>query len=213
MEVKAHPSDDRLMAYADGSLSDGLALLVASHLTYCPRCRTAVERMELLGGAMIADQAPAGIAAPDRGRVLARLAEEEAPEPTPPVAHDRILPAPLRQVLGTGVDAIRWRFLLPGLSEHRIEGFEGEDVSLLRARPGTRILAHTHEGEESTLVLCGQLKDGDAVYRRGDVAAADAADDHRPEIVGDEVCICLIVLSGRMRFTGSFGRALNFFTH
>lgn len=216
MQTTAHPTEEHLIAYADGSLPSGLSVLVASHLTYCPACRARVARFETVGGALLAEEAVAGVAAPDRGAVFARI--DALPEPrqaaAPAVAAGGgIFPAPLRAILGGDAESIRWRFLLPGLSEHRIAGFEGEDVSLLRARPGTKILAHTHEGEESTLVLAGMLRDGGRIYRAGDVAEADASHDHRPEIVGDETCICLVVLSGRMRFTGSVGRALNLLTH
>jgi putative transcriptional regulator len=208
MREMAHPSAPRLLAYANGTLPDGLALLVASHLTYCPRCRDRVERLETLGGAFLASTEPA-VAPPDRAAVLARIDAEEAPAAETP--RDPVFPEPLRRILAGGADAIRWRFLLPGLSDHRLEGFEGEDVYLLRARPGARILSHTHEGEETTLVLSGALQDGDRVFRPGDVSEADASHDHRPTIIGDEVCICLVVMTGRMRFTGSVGRALNLF--
>jgi putative transcriptional regulator len=119
------------------------------------------------------------------------------------------LPAPLRERLGCGADSVRWSFRLPGLSEHRMDGFEGEAVSVLRARPGVRIPAHTHSGAETTLILTGQMRDGGQVYSRGDVSSADEDDDHCPEIVGTEICFCLVVLSGKLRFTGLFGRALN----
>ncbi len=75
-----------------------------------------------------------------------------------------------------------------------------------------RILQHTHVGDEATLVLTGSMRDGDRLLSRGDVAFADQNDDHHPEIVGDETCVCLVVLSGPMRFTGPVGRALNIFT-
>lgn len=209
----AHATSALLAAYADGALSEGMSLLVASHLTFCPACREQVARFEALGGAMLASE-DGRAEPPSLDAVLARL---EAPE-TPAAAgfdvgdgRGTCLPSSLRAAVGAHEDDIRWRFLLPGLSEHRLEGFADEDVRLLRARPGVRILSHTHSGQEATLLLSGAMRDGERVYTRGDVALADQTDDHHPEIVGDEVCLCLIVLSGRMRFTGRFGRALNIF--
>ena len=79
----------------------------------------------------------------------------------------------------------------------------------MRARPGVRVPAHTHGGREATLVLAGEMRDGAQVLGRGDVALADERHDHAPEIVGATTCICLLVLTGRMRFTGRFGWALN----
>jgi putative transcriptional regulator len=81
---------------------------------------------------------------------------------------------------------------------------------LLRARPGAPMFSHTHDGVEATLVLCGALEDRGRIYRRGDVAIATAADDHRPRILDEGVCICFIVTTGKMRFTGPFSRALNY---
>ena len=34
-------------------------------------------------------------------------------------------------------------------------------------------------------------------------------DDHRPKILGDETCYCLIVQQGSLHFTGRFSRVLN----
>ena len=208
-----HPSPDILAGYADGSLSEGMTLLVASHLTFCPACRDSVERFEALGGAMISAE-PLKASKPSLDAVLQRLDHsEDAPLPSSlPADAASIMPKPLRNVVGGHEDDIRWRFLLPGLSEHKIDGFGEEEVSLLRAKPGVRILPHTHSGQEATLVLSGALQDGDVTLTRGDVAVATEEHNHRPEITGDDVCICMIVLSGRMQFTGPIGRALNLFS-
>jgi putative transcriptional regulator len=210
--ISAHANPELLAAYADGSLSDGMSLLVASHLTFCPACRDRVRRLETLGGALLSEGDSVAPAPDCLARALERLDRPDAvPSPVLPAAEPGSpLPAPLRARIGIPGDEIRWAFRLPGLSEYRLDGFDGEEVSLLRARPGVRILSHTHTGEEATLVLTGALRDGDRVYQRGDVALADESHDHHPEIVGDEVCICLVVLSGPMRFTGTVGRALNF---
>jgi putative transcriptional regulator len=201
---------DLLAAYAAGSLSEGLRLLVASHIALNSASRTKVAQLEAIGGALLRD---AAMVEPGEGCLEAALSRIDGPEgrvsSTCDVPPDDVLPAPLRRALGLGSADIRWRFLLPGLSEHRLEGYAGEEVSLLRAKPGVRILQHTHAGDEATLVLSGRLKDGGAVFARGDVSLADHTDDHHPEVVGSEVCVCLVVLSGAMRFTGPVGRALN----
>ena len=43
------------MDYAAGSLSEPVALLIATHLALCPRCRHEVEEFEALGGALLED--------------------------------------------------------------------------------------------------------------------------------------------------------------
>lgn len=208
----AHVPASFLAAYADGSLSEGMDLVVASHLTFCPDCRAAVARLEAVGGALLAGTEPAAVSPETCAAALARLdlPEEEAAPPVPDP--EGWLPYPLRQVLRTPVPEIRWSFRMPGLSEYPIPGLEDEAISLMRARPGVRVPSHTHEGMEATLVLAGAMRDGDAFYRRGDLALADGTLTHHPEIVGETVCLCLVVRQGRMHFTGRLGRALNIFT-
>jgi len=209
-----HLTDEMLESYADGSISEGMSLLAAAHLTFCPACRAEVAALERMSGAVLAECGRSD-AGPDLAAVLDAIDADPTPEPDfvgiGPDAGSP-LPNPVRERVGMPIEDLRWRFLLPGLAECRIEGFENEEVSLLRARPGVRIPGHTHSGDEATLILSGQMRDGERVFGGGDLAFADHHDDHHPEIVGNETCVCLVVLSGRMRFTGPLGRALNLFT-
>jgi putative transcriptional regulator len=198
----AHATPDLLAGYADGSLGGGMCLAVAGHLTFCPVCRDRVARLEAVGGALLAEAEPAE---PPPGCLERTLARLDAPEPE--AAEDPLVSCPLRRRLGPLSD-LGWRSVLPGLSECRLEGF-AERVSLMRGRPGTRVPAHTHTGREATLVLAGRVRDGAAVLGRGDLAVADAGDHHRPEVVGHEPCLCLLVLEGPVRFTGPLGPVLN----
>ncbi|MDF2231339.1 ChrR family anti-sigma-E factor [Albimonas sp. CAU 1670] len=224
--MRSLPDEALLAEYAAGSLPAGLSLLVASQLTFNPEGRRRVAELERLGGALLASD-PAGAAeaaaAPSLEAMLARLdregprAEGARPAAVPPPADPgNPFPAPLRAVLSqSGVETpqdVAWKRLLPGLAEHIIEGVgdEHEEVSLLRARPGAPIFAHTHTGVETTLVLCGLMEDRGRTLGRGDVAIATDHDDHRPRIVGDETCICLVVMTGEMRFTGRLSRVLNY---
>ena len=174
----AHPTKEHLCGYATGALSDGMSLLVAAHMTYCPDCRAQVERLESLGGALIAEDEAVGEIRPPS--VDAALAALDAPAPGDEVINDpgTPLPMPVRRVVGARLDDLDWKFRLPGLSECDLDGFEDEHVSLLRVKPGTGIFHHTHEGEEATLILSGEMQDGDKVYRRGDVALADQGRPH-----------------------------------
>jgi len=207
-ELNRHPSLLTLKAHALGQLAGGMDLLVSSHLTFCPRCRGIVAGIEEMSAATLRN-APAPASAPSLADTLAKL---DAPEPATPVLvsdTDSIFPTAMQRFVPGKVDEIHWSRRLPGLYECELPMFEGEKVSLLKVMPGTSMLAHTHEGDEATLILQGQMTDGDKVYNRGDVAQADHDDDHSPHITGTETCICLIVMSGKVRFTGTLGRALN----
>ncbi len=210
--AQAHPNKEHLAAYASGAQSEGMSLLVASHLTYCPTCRAAVEQYEAVSAAIMFGEAPVTADGPSLEACFAALSEPAPQAPTVSSAPSP-LPMPIRQVLNhRNVDELNWKFRMPGLLEVEFDDFEGEHVSLLRVRPGTGMLHHTHEGEEATLILTGEMEDQGNVFRSGDVALADHNDNHKPRVIGDELCYCLIVMTGSMRFTGPVGRALNLFT-
>lgn len=208
--MRRFPDDQILADYASGALPRGMSLLVASHLTFRPESRRRVAELESLGGALLAENA--ALTPPPLADALERI--DAAPQAEPPPLRPRAdaaspFPAPLQEVIGARPEALDWKFRLPGVSECMVEGFEDEEVSLLRARPGAPLLSHTHTGREATLILTGEMQDRGQIYRRGDVSFADEHDDHRPRIVGTETCICLVVMTGNLRFTGAFSRVLN----
>ena len=53
-----HPEKDLLLSYSAGSLGEGWSLAVATHLAYCPTCRSVVEDADDLGGVFLADETP-----------------------------------------------------------------------------------------------------------------------------------------------------------
>lgn len=203
-----HPGHDVLAEYALGTSAPGMELLVSSHLTFCAQCRTTVEKLEAIGGAALTDVAPEDLTAPSLESVLSCL-DEEPEAVAAQISNNSKFPLSLQNVINRSEEDIEWSFRLPGMYEYELDGFEGEQVSLLKAKPGSKMLSHTHEGEEATLILAGEMADGDRVYRKGDVSFADETSDHKPHIIGNETCICLIVMSGRLKFTGTMSRALN----
>lgn len=207
-----HPTDEMLAAYAAGTASEGMALLVASHMTYCPACRARVGALEAVSAAVFAEAGPAEDDEALLAATLARLDETAAAPAAPPAAaDDPVLPRPLAAAVGVPFSQIRWRFRMPGVSELPLELGGDERVSLLRVRPGAGVPAHTHTATEATLVLQGELCDGEARIPRGGVQVATAEHDHHPHAGPGEDCICLTVIDGGLRFTGTFGRALNLF--
>ncbi len=202
-----HLTDQLINAYVAGSASEGLSLVVAAHLTYCAECRAKVAAREAIAGAMLSEVAPES--APDFDALLDRLDESEPPRKEIKAG---LLPRPVADMVGVNFDEIPWRFRLPGVYEHEFANADGEEMSLLKVMPGVTIPSHTHEAEELTVVFDGELFDGEKSYGVGDLAIADPSVDHHPRAGHDKPCICLAVLSGGLRFTGPFGRALNLFT-
>jgi len=200
-------TDDILKSYATGTTSAGLALLISAQMTARADSRARVAGFESVAAALMAEDAPAEMSEGALSAVLDRL---DAPDPGGSRAPDPgPLPEPVIRAVGRDFDRIPWRFRLPGVSDYVLDGFPAEQVSLLRARPGASVPQHTHEGQEATLILTGAMEDGGRVLGPGDVAINDEHDDHKPRIIGTGICHCLIVMTGSLRFTGRFGRALN----
>jgi putative transcriptional regulator len=195
----AHATPDLLAGYADGTLSDGMCVAVASHLTFCPRCRDQLARLEEIGGALLAEADPVD---PPPGCLQRALARLDAPEPPDAPEPGAPLPCPLLRRLAAPLCDLRWQVPLPGLRVCRLGEFPDEDVSLVRARAGFRVPVHSHAGREATLVLAGRMRDRGRVFARGDLALAGVDEAHGPEVVGDETCLCLVVVEGPVRSTG-----------
>lgn len=205
-----HLANEELVAeYACGSSSPGMSLLVSAHLTGTVERRQDVSLVEQVGGALLCTEQSEEMSADALDRALSALNESVGEQPL--ASHSASpLPNAVVDAVGMPYDQIPWKFVMPGVTGYDLDGFEGEHVSLLKAKPGVKLPQHTHDGVEVTLVLQGALSDGGIVYQKGDVAMNDEADDHRPEIVGNETCICLIVRQGDLRFTGRFSRILNY---
>lgn len=65
LAVRHHIDDADLLAYASGSTSELLSLLIATHLTLCKQCRETVSLLEAVGGRIFDDAVDADIASPD----------------------------------------------------------------------------------------------------------------------------------------------------
>lgn len=222
--IRAELGDEILSAYAGGSLPSGLSLLTAAYLTYSPEARDRVAQFEAVGGLLLETAEPeSAIAAPSLASTLALLdgaipsgawSDRRPARPrTVPPGVETVLPRCLVDGLGVTEHDAPWRFRLPGISEACFEGFgEGEEVSLLRASPGAPILSHTHEGLEATLILSGAMEDRGRILRKGEVTVNTSVDDHKPRILDEGTCICFVVMTGQMRFTGPIARVLNYLT-
>lgn len=207
-----HPFDAHLVDYASGALAEPLALMVATHLGWCPGCRRDVSALEVVGGLLLEELAPESLAADTASRLLARLGQ--SPEPAarlaPRCAAGR-LPAPLVDYLDSHLDALPWRRLGSSAWQADIipRRADGLTTRLLRIRAGAATVAHTHTGNEYTLVLEGAFKDEAGHYETGDFTALDAGVQHLPIADTGRDCICLVVAEGPLRFTGPIARLAN----
>ena len=86
---------------------------------------------------------------------------------------------------------------------------KNEKLELIHVMPGAKIPQHTHEGNESFLVLHGSYSDEYGSYKQGTVQVR--SDDHNHTPVGDARtgCIGLAYTHGKIKFSGKFGKFLN----
>lgn len=207
MNIRHHMSDELLLDYASGSLSESWSLAVATHMALCPSCRKRLAMMEMAGGAMLDEIEPESNEAADADwqRMKKLLRAEAVPEATPTridVAQGAgVLPEPLRSYVGGDVDTLKWRPLGPGAYQFPIMTSDKQaTVRLLRIPAGKPVPEHTHGGRELTVVLAGSFRDGDDVFYRGDFEEADEDLTHQPIANEGEDCICLAVTDAPLKF-------------
>lgn len=197
-------SDDLLMGYAAGVLSQPFDLVVATHVSLNDDARARLAGFEAVGGAVLDELDEADLAEDSLERTLSRIAGC-VPEPRPMPSRG-IFPVPLQQVVGGDEGAVKWKSLGMG-AKQSVLCTDGEATARLILIPaGQAMPKHSHRGMEMTLVLKGAFRDEDGIYARGDIEVADQAVDHTPIAEPGEDCICLIATDGRLKFNGILPR-------
>jgi putative transcriptional regulator len=207
-----HPSEAYLLDYASGALREPMALLVASHLALCPRCRRETSELQAVGGALLEELPPEPVAGDSLSRLFARLdradPDSERAVAEPP-AVEPLLPRPLRDYVDGPLDRLTWRRFGPIAEARLLTSFAQFTTRLLKIEAGGAMPRHSHTGNELSLVLQGGFSDITGHYLRGDVCELDREIDHRPIADRDEDCLCLSVTDAPLRLTGWFGRLIN----
>ena len=84
-----------------------------------------------------------------------------------------------------------------------------EKLELIHVMPGAKSPQHTHEGNESFLVLHGSYSDEYGSYKQGSVQVRSDDHDHTPVGHAQTGCIGLAYTHGKIKFSGKFGKLLN----
>jgi putative transcriptional regulator len=212
MPITHHPPDDTVLRYANGTLPEAPAIVVATHLSFCPACRHRMETYEMLGGSMLEAVPPAKLSPDALSATLAKLdagtgnggggtgtgttvARRERPE----LPSGMDWPQPLLHY-----DIPAWRFVMPGVkwAALSLPGPEAGQLLVVRGMPGAKLPSHGHDGTEYTCVLAGSFSDSNGTYTAGDLIEATEDHDHQP-IVGPEAeCVCVIAIEGHLRLHG-----------
>lgn len=207
--TRHHPDSLTLMEYSAGNLSEPHALCIRLHLDKCPHCRSRVDTLDSLGAVMMEEQPKVNVSESMFDSILSRIDSEPAGEPVQP-APPRI--SALQKLLGENLNELPWKRQLGDVSVLDIsEKFPGqsEQVVLQKLAAGGKAPAHTHRGNETTIVLQGAFADQNGVFNQWDFVVLNEQYEHKPVAVGCEDCITLSVLSAPVKLTGRFTRLLN----
>lgn len=204
MTITRHLDEATLMSFAAGSLPGALAAVAAAHVAMCPRCRAEVAFLERVGGALLTDLPGTAMARPGP----AMPAVDVLPTAAAPASGEEV-PAPLLRLVGGSLDAVRWRWLAPGLWHRPLPIGGPGALQLLKGLPGVRVPEHGHGGSELTLVLRGALIDRTGRYGPGDVADVDEeVERHAPAADPEAGCICIVANEQPSRFRNLLARLL-----
>ncbi|KPP99274.1 ChrR family anti-sigma-E factor [Marinobacter sp. HL-58] len=209
--TRHHPDTLTLMEYSAGNLSEPHALCIRLHLDQCPHCRSRVDTLDSLGAVMMESQPQVGVSSDMFDSILSRIdSEPDMTEKYIDAQAKRL--SPLQKLLGDNLDDLPWKRQLGDVSVLDIsERFPGqnEQVVLQKLAAGGKAPAHTHRGDETTIVLQGAFADQKGVFNQWDFVVLNQEDEHKPVAVGCEDCITLSVLSAPVKLTGTFTRLLN----
>ena len=209
MTPSFHVPEDLLLAYSAGRTDEATALVVATHLTLCPKCRADNDALDAAAGSMLATGPTEAVADSVLDSVLRKL-DEPAPQESP---IEGVLPRPiLRYLAEADRNVLPWHHLMPGADEIRLPlARNGVPARLTRTRGGFVLPKHTHAGSEMTLVLSGGFEDRGEHYARGDLSLCDPSVTHSIHFDRGDPCIALVVNDARLVPKGPFSNFVALF--
>jgi putative transcriptional regulator len=182
MNPARNPSEDRLLAYAAGTLSPPEAVVVAAHLAMRPANDAWVRNLQAVGAEFLKETAPAALENDALDRAMALIETDAGEVHRPQPLNDMPeLPEPLRRyALGP------WRWVGPGVRVRDVHAPRDGDcrVILLKIDPGRETPRHTHGGVELTCVISGAYATEFERFEVGDLEEADHEVLHQPRVVG-----------------------------
>ena len=210
-----HPDTLVLLEFSAGNLSEPHALCIRLHLDQCPSCSSRVDTLDSLGAVLMENQPQTEVSSDMFDSILSRIDNDTSAEDRQVVstaAKNSRRISPLEKLLGDDLNSLPWKRQLGDVSTLDItDRFPGqqEQVVLQKLTAGGKAPAHTHRGEETTIVLQGAFADQKGVFNQWDFVVLNQEDDHKPVAVGCEDCITLSILSAPVKLTGTFSRMLN----
>ncbi|MEI4234330.1 ChrR family anti-sigma-E factor [Roseovarius sp. D22-M7] len=206
-EIKHHLTDPLLMAYSAGTLPEAFSLTVAAHVSMCDECRARLGSFDSVGGALIEQTEAEDVSEDTFAATMARI-RAGGPRDAKPAPRTRsdVLPAPIHDYIGGGLDAVRWRHVGMGVKQAVLPTARDATARLLYIPAGAAVPDHGHRGTELTLVLQGAFVDEVDHFGPGDIEVANEDLDHTPVADIGADCICLAATDAPLRFRAMIPR-------
>ena len=222
-----HPSDELLMQFAAGQLTNALGIQTACHLESCSECQKKVYIYEQLGGDLIDISRRVDVDIEAKSRLLETLHAKRAAgelrssniepiEDLEPLFRqqleqaDQRLPKPLRRFVPSYYEHLEWSGISKSIQSYDLPFSDKQYTArFYKIAAGKELPQHTHRGNEFTLVLSGSFSDLSGDYHPGDFVLANSSTHHQPKAHDKEDCICFAVMDAPLKMTGFFGRLLN----
>ena len=212
MNITHRPSDELMLDYASGALSEGWALAVATHLSMCGSSSSFLRGMETIGGILLDEADEACISDKMFGSVLDKIDSDMMSsvgqkKPVDVRTFGSVVPKPLATYVGNDLEALAWKNLGLGVRHLPIELSDKTSSARLISIPaGKPVPEHSHSGRELTVVLSGGFHDVTGEYGPGDVQEAYGDLEHQPHARDSEDCIALAITDAPLRFSGIAAR-------
>ena len=207
MKITHHLSEELLLDYSSGALSEAWSIAVAAHLSKCSHCRALHAKLEEVGGSLLTDSAPEGLSNGIFENVLDRLDEAGAAGGNE-VRHNAEwgsrygIPAVVTEYLAADTKKIPWKSLGLGVSQVVLETKDSSATArLLRIPAGKKVPHHSHNGRELTVIFSGGFTDETGSYGPGDIQEIHGNTEHQPWVREEEDCICLAVTEAPLKFS------------
>ena len=201
MAIVHHPRDEFLLSYAVGGLAYPTQIVIATHLSLCGCCREVVRLLDAIGGAMLESLAGAPLAIDALPGALTQLNDvDSTAERLSPIVEDmetaRILPAPLRALVGKPFRALTWHALTPDVRITRLGSTaEGKVRAVMTlSRAGSAFASHDHAAVEFSLPLVGGWSDEHGHFVRGDLSVREPGETHSAVMDEGEDCLTFTVV-------------------
>ncbi|TQV73586.1 anti-sigma factor [Aliikangiella marina] len=219
--MKYHPDIELLLKYTSGKLEPSLALAVGLHHKHCKICQERVAELEIVGGETLESMPTVAdnedqIVLKDFDKLLGAI-DQIQPVATISEYEDLAVAESdfdiVDKLVKQDFDDMEWRRVSPKIWKSTIAMNDADfEVELLKFAANAKIPQHTHEGDEYTVVLQGDFSDSQGHYKAGSFIVQDENDEHSP-VAGENGCICLAITNAPLKFTGTLGPILNWFSH